>query len=420
MALSQLNYRVKESPFFDCGSIARVAREVEDATRNNDVSDWKSLVSAVRRKVATILAPADYGATRVEPLQVTLFHNTTGAVQRVLRQVHRRLGGTCPSLLTSDLEFPGCLAAIDESWDGTAIVAELAKDIMQFAGQSEIDPSVMLEESLTRAFNFVKPQVVYLSHVMRTTGQEVALSTLRYFREANPRVIIILDGSQALGNIVVSPDILNAVDFYIASGHKWLGGMTTCGIAWTRDPDYWNLEDPAQAVSYSGHQGGTGNHWSLYSLLQSLDDMFQHRPAARQAEIATHNRSLTRQFHELITSSDISRSVRVDSPSRTPNGLTVIEHLGRGMLARLQDDHGIHASRISTEVVPRRGGKNPGSSRLIALQLLRDEAPLLRLVGETLSILPTPIHEKIRLCFHFYHDTHDVHRLFEAIQACRK
>jgi selenocysteine lyase/cysteine desulfurase len=102
---------------------------------------------------------------------------------------------------------------------------------------------------------------------MRTTGQVLSSETLRYFREANPRVIIVLDGSQAVGNIVVDHDVLQHVDFYIGSGHKWLGGMPSSGFVWRRDATRWEVADPAQSLSYPGYLGGTGNAPAWISLM---------------------------------------------------------------------------------------------------------------------------------------------------------
>ena len=101
-----------------------------------------------------------------------------------------------------------------------------------------------LHRGLVRAFNYVKPSVVFVSHLMRTTGQVLASETVRYFREANPRVIIVLDGSQAVGNIVIQHELLQYVDFYVGLGHKWLGGMPSTGFVWRRQATRWRLQIP--------------------------------------------------------------------------------------------------------------------------------------------------------------------------------
>lgn len=154
-------------------------------------------------------------------------------------------------------------------------------------------------ETLKRAFLTVQPRIVYISHVSRYTGFVVPPGLLRFFHEENPRCTIILDGSQGLGNVVVTAELLREVDFYIASGHKWLGGHPALGIVWVRDPDFWPIADRAQSTSFDSTQGGTANHIALLSTEKALEDL----PANKLINVQVSNRRLASRFLKQVEAS---------------------------------------------------------------------------------------------------------------------
>jgi selenocysteine lyase/cysteine desulfurase len=44
------------------------------------------------------------------------------------------------------------------------------------------------------------------------------------------RIMLVVDGAQAVGNISVGREVLSASDFYATSGHKWLLGKSSLGF----------------------------------------------------------------------------------------------------------------------------------------------------------------------------------------------
>jgi selenocysteine lyase/cysteine desulfurase len=392
--------RFNASRFFDCGGLAYVPRRFrERAYASAPPRDsWEQLLHGVRELVAPLFAPTNGDEPRYSERHVALFHNTTSALQRILMRIDREFAGSDPTLLTTDQEFPGCVAAIDDCWSGPVVVAK--------AGP--------LHESLAAAYNYVKPRVVFLSHVARAAGQVVARETLQYFREANPRVVIVLDGSQALGNTVVGDDVLELVDFYVACGHKWLGGLTTSGFVWQKEPDVWRLPDPGQSVSPVGHQAGTGVVSAWASLYDSIDDMTQRsggRPLAKRlAEVAEHNRAVARRFCRRL-----ERLRPLVEPVATPaSGLTAIRargSVGARVTAELQKRR-IAFTLLNGDSVcwalPTGAGSRYRISRLRAA-----DGPLVEAVSDTTDVGTSP--DLMRFCFHYYHSERHADELANLI-----
>jgi len=344
---------------------------------------------------------------------VSLFTNTTGAFKRLLAQIERSYAGSHPSLLTTDLEYPGCVAAIDDCWSGPVVMAQLSTGLMSHLS----DPDEYLHEALVGAFNFVKPRIVLVSHVMRATGQVLSRATLRYFREANPCVVIIVDGSQATGNVLIEEEMLRECDFYISSGHKWLGGMTTSGFVWHKEPERWHVADPAQSVAYRGQRqlGGSGNAAAWISLTDSVTDMVGSAPLSRLSAIAAHNRELGALFGERLSGvGDAVRFVTPFSSGSPPSGLVTVgvaKPAGDTLEAALREQ-GFEFSVLEHEQIRWR-------ERLEHRYLLErgEAAPAIKPVQEYTAVWPRRTRTEFRFCFHYWHREQDVIGLTEAIRA---
>jgi selenocysteine lyase/cysteine desulfurase len=368
-------------------------------------------VSLARSTIGRVLAPVDHGAYPYPPeAHVDLFTNTTTAFTRVISKLSRDFAKSNPTLLTTDLEFPGCLAAIDDMWDGSLVIAQVAANLV--AGPSAADR--FLHDTLVHAFNVVKPRVVFLSHVMRTTGQAISLETLRYFREASPRVVIVLDGSQAVGNVVVDAQLLACVDFYIASGHKWLGGMTTSGFAWRRDSDRWDVTDRAQSLSHARYLGGSGDVAAWSSLVASIEDLVEARPATRLGEIARHNRLLATAFAASIADAQHVELVTPAVDSELPSGLVAVAFEpsdGRLVEKRLRDA----AFEFTTlDYEPIRW--IPGTERRYVLKY-DGSVPVIEPVTEHTPAGPDLARTELRFCFHYWHSDRHASALAQAIRS---
>ncbi len=85
-----------------------------------------------------------------------------------------------------------------------------------------------IEELLTP-----KTRLVILSHVSHVTGWELPVSAIAEEIGHYPRCRFLVDGAQALGNIVVDPQATGA-DFYVFCGHKWMMAPAGWAGLWVR------------------------------------------------------------------------------------------------------------------------------------------------------------------------------------------
>jgi selenocysteine lyase/cysteine desulfurase len=399
--------------YFDWGFLAFV--EVEERARA--VADltvpWDSLLDVARRRVAQIMAPVNGPGYGYRPEHLTFFYNTTGAFQRVLSRIDRRFAESNPTLLTTDLEFPGCSVAIDDVWTGRVVVAEVAETLMAASGNADD----LLASALIRAANFVKPRVIFLSHVLRTTGQVLSTETLQYFRAANPDVVIVLDGSQALGNVVVDRTLLGCIDFYVGCGHKWLGGMTSSGFVWRAegDPNVWRLSDPAQSTSFPGYLGGTGNAAAWVSLNNALGDLVGETGAVakRLSSVAAECKAAAGSFLERIRTVEPRISVVTPTAADTPpSGMIVIRMLasvGRAVESALQRE-GFAYSALRDDSVPW-----TDNDKRFAIRCDRVGPVVTSVGGKNTGAHPPSAQPELRFCFHRSHGRQDAARLGDVV-----
>lgn len=370
---------------------------------------WDQTLDAVRERCAAV-----FGA-RFGKEQVTLFHNTTAGVHRVLSRLQHIIGQDSLTLLTTDLEYPGVIAALDENWQGRLVIAEVGHLIWEQQGS-------LVPLALQNAFMLAEPDVLYLSHVARATGYELPVGSLLSFARAlNPRLVIVLDGAQAAGNILVDSQIVNEVDFYLTSGHKWLGGKPTLGVVLSA-PE-WMLSDPSQSYSRKFGSAGTGIAEALRSFLKALEEFVDPHgledPRKRQGRIAAHNTYLAGVFADRVRHQE---EIPGTAPHRPTNGIVTIPDVPEGIVMSLVHS-GFEVSWLSTE--PWRtveGGQAPGKQNrfLIRVDPRVDDVSIREARLRQTGVGPVfPPLGSMRACFHLYHGEDDVVALATAFLAAR-
>ncbi len=76
-----------------------------------------------------------------------------------------------------------------------------------------------------------KPDIAVLSHVFPDTGIVLDLKDLiDKARAENLRTLFVIDGSQAIGNIIVNDDTMVRSAYYAFLGHGWLLGSPSVGV----------------------------------------------------------------------------------------------------------------------------------------------------------------------------------------------
>jgi selenocysteine lyase/cysteine desulfurase len=404
--------------YFNAAAFGLVSKEASG--RSRDAVSWDVALESVLSRLETLFEqPVEF---------VTLFHNTTAAVQRVLWRVSQVLDFRRVMLLTTDLEYPGIIGMIDNVWRGPVAMVELAK----LAWEGRFDE---LRVTLKQAILLTRPRVVYISHIARALGCPLLDESLAAFiKEVDPQTIVVVDGAQSLGNVKLSERLLNLTDAYVGSGHKWLCCPATLGVVCSHPR--WQVADPAQAYSRRIGSGGTGNIEVLRSSIESLGAFClssDEATAQRSVCIAEHNRTLATLFCTLLRAERLPLVPVAMSPGGRPhwplNGIAVVQ-VRAGELASVVDtscdvqrideivsEGKVMATQLTTEPwVTAWQGSAPGPRIL----LRRHEGAIvpqridLRLDGVR---TPLPAGSLLRFCFHHYHSSADVHKLVARLRA---
>lgn len=381
---------------------------------------WNDALRNARARLGQLLG--------VDPGDVCLFHNTTSALQRVLWRLNKELRPRSGhALLTTDLEFPGTLSAARDYWDGPIVIAEVAR--LAWEGRSSA-----VTEVLREAINRFEPRVFCVSHVARAFGYQFEATTLRMARELLSDAVLVIDGAQAVGNIVVNAETLREVDFYIGCTHKWLCGPPTLGFA-VASPK-WQIGDPAQSYSGSAESAGAGNLDTLRATCAALHEFEDHPDElshSRMREIATRNCALSTLFCSLL-----SRASCALRPVGWPgadaswplNGIVglagdvgslmlTVDTSGDSSRIRTCAESGrVMASLICSEPPwtawpTTRPGPNVLMCRAKqrSVRRIRPRATS----GES----PLPQEKILRFCFHHFHTSEDIRNLSDKLTAVR-
>lgn len=292
-----------QEKFFDSASIGKESKGAQAArgssaenggkegnggNHEGERNAWAEAVRAVKIEFASLLG--------VGEASTAVFYNTTAAAQRILMYLDRRMDAPAGTLLLSDAEYPGIIAAAHEYWRGGINVVAVNELLWKGDWQRA-------EDVLLRACLLGRPSVIYLSHVTRTTGHLLSTQTAALIREVLPRSIIVMDGAQAVGNVELDRKLLSTVDFYITSGHKWLGGHPALGLVYSAEAKI--LADQAQAYSSRSGSAGTGSLGVLRSTAAAIRDFVTsgspgETARIRMQSIAKHNRDRAREFVDAV------------------------------------------------------------------------------------------------------------------------
>jgi selenocysteine lyase/cysteine desulfurase len=229
-------------------------------------SDFNELCEAARMEFAKIAmsCPSDYVK------HVWLTRNATQAARRVLFCLRQFLKNDNCSLLTTTEEYNSVLASIDEVWPGPVYALDWSEALLREDVQDKPDEAVKL---LLQSIRVSRPSVIVLSHVTRATGFQLTIHDLKKIREEAGEAFILLDAAESAGN-VDDKDLREAfqcVDAAITSGHKWLGGDTSTGLLYCKDPDELTVfKDPSESESQTKGAGGTGDLDAIASLVWAM------------------------------------------------------------------------------------------------------------------------------------------------------
>lgn len=150
---------------------------------------------------------------------VTITQNNSESLLRVLWGTAFQPGD---EIITTDHEHGAvvqALSAIMRRFDVRVRVAEV-----------DGSPGFLAQ---IRAMLNRQTRLVVMSHVSHLTGWELPVADVADLVQVFPRCRVLVDGAQALGNIVVQPHRLGC-DFYVFCGHKWMMAPAGWAGLWVR------------------------------------------------------------------------------------------------------------------------------------------------------------------------------------------
>ena len=210
----------------------------------------RELASRLRASYARVLGAGEG--------EVALTGSTTDGVNTVLSGLDLRPGD---EVVTSDEEHPGVLAPLGRAQRrGVTVKVVPFADVAQAASPAT--------------------RLIACSHVSWFSGRVADVAAL-----TATGVPVLLDAAQALGAVPVDVHALN-VDYYAASGQKWLCGPEGSGCLYVRTdrlddlvvpwPGYASVSDPARALEFEPAEGarrldhgfpaGLRSAWALASM----------------------------------------------------------------------------------------------------------------------------------------------------------
>ena len=408
------------SPYSDQRATANSAKKRSNS-RANDFN-WDEAVGIVQEKFGKLLG---------QPTNtISIFHNTTAGVQRTLLRLGQLFGASEPTLLLTDLEYPGIVSAVDEEWPGRVVMASLCDLIWR----GEV---FRITDKLKQCIRMARPSVVYISHIARATGYRIEEEEIiSFIRATLPKTVIVIDGAQACGNILVSKELLDEIDIYVTSGHKWLSGKQTLGLVYAAEQ--WRLKDPAQSYSMTSVSTGTGSEEVIRSLQKSLTDLNGELTGdtaeARMNEVEQHNGDLAEYFSGRLASLGIAKHIAQGSEKRPPNrqakawkwnGIATIVFDSPEVPMRLQK---MNRTLEFTSLPNERwrddlGGLAPGKRYCLDPDIVYSDPnkkdPFQPANFKEIHV-PKLEGYVARFCFHYYHSSDDVNNLISLIREAAK
>ncbi len=150
---------------------------------------------------------------------VALLENGSEGLMRILWGISWHAGD---EVITSDHEYPRTWLALG------ALTRRFGVKIHVL----QVDGRCTLQDQLEQRLSS-RTKLVVLSHVSHLTGWQLPVGTIAAIVHHWPDARVLIDGSQALGNICVNP-FRTGADYYIFCGHKWMMAPPGWAGLWVR------------------------------------------------------------------------------------------------------------------------------------------------------------------------------------------
>jgi len=234
---------------------------------------------------------------------IVIRERTSNAIQIILKTIKEhtsRIYG-----IYTDGEYPDVQESIKQEL-GKYKVLKVDEDQIKGVFNEENLYSSLVSE-IKQNENKYELIIVIVSHVFYRTG--VVLNLENMFNKINSslkKVIFIIDGAQAVGNIVVSKSTLDSAHFYAFCGHKWLMSLPHIGFAINNKSkieesglvfdNFMQTDRSFSTYDYEKSHKGTIDPLPYISLSMALRDLNYYPISV----IEEHNSNLSKYFKECI------------------------------------------------------------------------------------------------------------------------
>lgn len=314
---------------------------------------------------------------------MTLHDNTSQALEIALGEVLDARRGRATLVLSTDAEHNSLRSVLKDHLQPTYRFQLETVHVQNLLWNNASMKDIV--STLLNALRENKPQIAVFSHVFPYTGIVLDLKELiDAANKENIPTLFVIDGSQAIGNIMVGDDAFGRSAYYAFHGHGWLLGTPSVGIL-VRNPLLLRvMAGIGQAASKSDPFSSFRQvdleemppGYDEYSSRFALNYVLKHEWLAVGIENATtHTKKLASLFRDEMHKRDI-RTVGISaaSPAVVITDIPQIEGLY----------HALQLKRLDCRIVTADLGNGAVASG-------------------------------IRFCFHHYHGDDDVRDLAELI-----
>lgn len=179
------------------------------------------------------------------PGQVLHYEEAHAEVRQFAARIERRMPGGVVSITENNSEglirvlwglpFQAGDEIITTDHEHDAVILALSSLMRRFNLSVRVArvnaPSGFVDE--VRQLINPHTRVVVMSHVSYQTGWELPVADIAGLVRQHPACRLLVDGAQALGNIVVDPEQIGA-DYYVFCGHKWMMAPAGWAGLWVR------------------------------------------------------------------------------------------------------------------------------------------------------------------------------------------
>ena len=320
---------------------------------------------------------------RLSAESISLHECASEAIEFAIAEILDARGANSTVILTTDAEHKSVRRVVEEHLQ-PIYQFQLETVPVQNRLWNNV-PSREIVAHLLKACIDKKPDIVVLSHVFPDSGVILDLKELiDGVRKEGLHTLFVVDGSQAMGNVVVSDDILLRTAYYAFNAHNWLLGTPSLGIlvrnGWllrvtANMPDAAPLKRPFSAFGQTGAQELPATYESFFPWF-ALNFLLKREWLVVGADAAAkHSIRLAGLFRSEMQKRDF-RIVGTFS-----EGSTVV-------IANVPHTHELYRALDAKRV----------RCRMVSADLESGK----RAFG-------------IRFCFHHYHDDEDVRDLAEFI-----